>query len=48
MLGCSLIKYTLKLIKKHVRHVFYLKFTINIFQIYFLILVNEVNFCNDS
>ena len=44
MIDCSLIKYSLKLINKHIRHVFYLQFTINIFEIYPLISVNEVIF----
>ena len=43
MLIYSLIKYYLKLIKKHIRHDFYLHFTINIFQ-FFFISVNEVCF----
>ena len=44
MLDCSLIKYSLKLINKHIRHVFYLQFTMNAFQIYFLNAFNEVFF----
>ena len=44
MLDCSLIKYSLKLIEKHTRHVFYLQVTMNIFQMYFLNAVNEVIF----
>ena len=36
MLDCSPIKYSLKLINKHIKHVFYLQFTMNVFQIYFL------------
>ena len=47
MLDCSLIKYSLKLINKHIRHVFYLQFTMNVFQIYFLNAVNEVIFYSD-
>ena len=47
MLVYSLIKYYLKLIKKHIRHDFYLHFTINIFQIFFFISVNEVMFYDD-
>ena len=47
MLDCSLIKHSLKLINKHVRHVFYLQFTMNVFQIYFLNAVNEVIFYYD-
>ena len=35
MLDCSLIKYSLKLIKKHVRLDLYLHFTVNFSQIYF-------------
>ena len=48
MLDCSLKKYSLKLlINKHIRHVLYLQFTMNVFQIYFLNAVNEVIFYND-
>ena len=47
MLDCSLIKYSLKLINKHIRHIFYLQFTMNVFQLYFLNAVNEVIFYND-
>ena len=47
MLDFSLIKKSLKLINKHVRHISYLQFTINIFQIYFLVSVNEVIFYDD-
>ena len=48
MLDCSLIKYSLKLlINKHIRHVLYLQFTMNVFQIYFLNAVNKVIFYND-
>ena len=47
MLDFSLIKKSLKLINKHVRHISYLQFTINIFQIYFSVSVNEVIFYND-
>ena len=44
MLDCSLIKYSLKLINKHIRHVLYLHFKMLVFQIYFLNTVNEVIF----
>ena len=47
MVDCSLMKYFLKLLNKHIRHVFYLQFTVNIFQIYFLISVNEIFFYDD-
>ena len=33
-----------RLINKHISHVFYLEFTIKVFQMYFLISVNEVIF----
>ena len=46
MFDCSFVKYYLKLINKHIRQVFYLQFTIKVFQIYFLISVNEVTFYN--
>ena len=36
-------KCSLKLISKHGRHIFYLEYTINVFQIYFLISVNEIS-----
>ena len=32
---------------KHFKHVFYLQFTIKVFQIYFLISANEVIFPDD-
>ena len=38
------MKYFLKLLNKHIRHVFYLQLKINIFQIYFLFSVNKVIF----
>ena len=44
MLDCSLIKYSLKLINEHIRHVVYLQFTINVFEIYPSISVSEVIF----
>ena len=44
MLECSLIKYFLKLLNKHIRHGFYLQLKITIFQIYILIPVNAVTF----
>ena len=47
MLDCGIIKYSLQLINKHLRHVFYLQFTINVFQLFFLISVNEVIFYDD-
>ena len=47
MLDSSLVKYALKLINKHIRRVFYLQFTMNVFQIYFLNALNEVIFYND-
>ena len=36
------LKYFIKLINKHIRHVFYLQITINGFQTYLLISVNTV------
>ena len=48
MLDYSLIKYSLKLIKKHVRLDLYLDFTINFSQIYFFFFsVNEIMLYDD-
>ena len=47
MFDCSLINYSLKLINKHARHILYLQFIINIFQMYFSVSVNKVIFYDD-
>ena len=47
MLGFNLKKYSLKLINKQIRHIFYFQISINLFLRYFLISGNEVIFYDD-
>ena len=47
MLGFNLKKYSLKLINKQIRHIFYFQISINFFLRYFLISRNEVIFYDD-